>query len=244
MSTAPATPKLNPHVSVDCVLFGFDFEELKVLLIERKNESPGTGHSMALPGDLIYDDEDLDTAAGRVLFELTGLKDVFLEQYGAFGDPDRVRNPNDLEWLSSIREEPNARVITVAYYSLVQLQDYNPEGSSFAERAEWVPVSQIPKLGFDHNTIIDKALARLNEKLRYMPVGFELLPEKFTLGQLQKLYEAILGRELDKRNFRRKVLNMGFLIPLAEKQKKVSHKPAQLFQFNPDFANLGYSGGF
>ena len=243
MTTSNTTPKLNPHVSVDCVLFGFDFEELKVLLIERKHDNQAD-HSMTLPGDLIYDNEDLDTAAKRVLQELTGLKDIYLEQFATFGDPNRVRNPNDVDWLSSMREQPHARVITVAYYSLVQLSDYNPEGSSFAERADWVPVSQIPTLGFDHNKIADQALARLKEKLRYHPVGFELLPEKFTLGQLQKLYEAILGRELDKRNFRRKVLNMGFLTPLAEKQKKVSHKPAQLFQFNPDFSDNGYSSGF
>jgi len=243
MISQSATPKLNPHVSVDCVLFGFDFEELKVLLIERKEDAP-SGHGLTLPGDLIYDDEDLDTAAGRVLHELTGLSDVYLEQFATFGDPNRVRNPNDMDWLSTMREQPNARVITVAYYSLVQLNDYNPQGSSFAERADWVPVSQIPQLGFDHNQIIEGALKRLKEKLRYYPVGFELLPEKFTLGQLQKLYEAILGRELDKRNFRRKVLNMGFLTPLAEKQKKVSHKPAQLFQFNPDFSENAHSSGF
>ena len=244
MSSSSASPKLNPHVSVDVVLFGFDFEELKVLLIERANEPKGQYSDMVLPGDLIYDDENLESAAKRVLTELTGLSNIYLEQFATFGDPNRVRNRNDLAWLTSIREDPSARVITVAYYSLVQLADYNPQGSSFAQSAEWVPVSQIPALGFDHNEIIERAQARLKEKLRYYPVGFELLPEKFTLGQLQKLYEAILGRELDKRNFRRKVLNMGFLIPLAEKQKKVSHKPAQLFQFNKEVGESGFSSGF
>jgi 8-oxo-dGTP diphosphatase len=146
------------------------------------------------------------------LYELTGLTNIFLEQFYAFGDPLRVKNEYDAEWLKSMREEPMARVITVAYYSLVKLDEYKPTAASFAKKAEWHPISSIPLLAFDHNQILDKALDSLKSKLKSQPIGFELLPEKFTLGQLQKLYEIILGRELDKRNFRRKILNKNILV--------------------------------
>jgi 8-oxo-dGTP diphosphatase len=229
--------KLNPHVSVDCVIFGFDFDELKVLLIERENPSSEGGLSIrnfSLPGNLISDDENLDQSAKRVLYELTGLTNIFLEQFYAFGDPERVKRKHDTEWLKSIREEPSARVITVAYYSLVKLDAYIPTASSFAKKAEWYPITSIPALSFDHNHIVNKAIETLKLKLQSQPLGFELLPEKFTLGQLQKLYEVVLGTELDKRNFRRKILNKKILVPLIEKQKGVPHKQAQLFMFDKE----------
>ena len=236
-TTPPQTEKnLNPHVSVDCVIFGFDFDGLKVLLIERKPTN-GASHdpdfrNTLLPGNLVKDDEDLDTSAKRVLYELTGLTNIFLEQFFAFGDPARVKGKFDTHWLQAIREEPSARVITVAYYSLVKLELYKPTASSFAQKAEWFPISAIPPLAFDHNAIVEKAIKTLTNKLRTQPIGFELLPEKFTLGQMQKLYEVILGKELDKRNFRRKILNKRILIPLVEKQQGVPHKQAQLFMFD------------
>jgi len=229
--------KLNPHVSVDCVIFGFDFDELKVLLIERENLSAEGGLSIrnfSLPGNLISDDENLDQSAKRVLYELTGLTNIYLEQFYAFGDPERVKRKQDTEWLKAIREEPSARVITVAYYSLVKLDAYSPTAASFAKKAEWYPITTIPALAFDHNHIVNKAFETLKSKLQSQPLGFELLPEKFTLGQLQKLYEIILGNELDKRNFRRKILNKKILIPLIEKQKGVPHKQAQLFMFDKE----------
>jgi hypothetical protein len=226
--------KLNPHVSVDCVIFGFDFEELKVLLIERGPHSSSLvdERSLTLPGNLIFDDEDLDTSAKRVLKELTGLDDIYLEQFYTFGDPNRVKNVHDQAWLKSVREEPSARVITVAYFSLVNLNSFTPQASSFAKKADWFPLSNIPDLAFDHNQILQKALLALKHKLHTEPVGFELLPEKFTLGQLQKLYEVILNASLDKRNFRRKILSKKVLIPLHEKQKGVPHKQAQLYSFD------------
>lgn len=229
--------KLNPHVSVDCVIFGFDFDELKVLLIDRASQSGEQEkyyRTMQLPGNLIRDDETLDQSAKRVLYELTGLTNIYLDQFYAFGDPERVKAKYDTEWLKSMREEPSARVITVAYYSLVKLELYKPTAASFAKKAEWVPISAIPSLAFDHNQILNKAIETLKIKLRHKPIGFELLPEKFTLGQLQKLYEVILGTELDKRNFRRKILNKKILTPLIEKQKGVPHKQAQLFMFNKE----------
>jgi hypothetical protein len=229
---------LNPHVSVDCVIFGFDEGELKVLLIERdlpdNIESKTDFKQLCLPGNLVDDNEDLDLSATRVLKELTNIENIYLEQFYAFGDPNRVKDANDLQWLSAVRAVPNARVITVAYYSLVRIDHYKPSASSFARKAFWCPVSEVPHLAFDHNKILDKALHSLQIKLRLQPVGFELLPDKFTLGQLQKVYETILGITLDKRNFRRKILNKGFIKPLTEKQKGVPHKRARLFEFDKE----------
>jgi 8-oxo-dGTP diphosphatase len=227
------TGKLNPHVSVDCVIFGFDFEELKVLLIERQSKSNNaTDRNISLPGNLIFDDEDLDTSAKRVLSELTGLDQIYLEQFYTFGDPNRVKKSYDQEWLKSVRDEPTARVITVAYFSLVKLDSLKPQASSFAKNADWFPLSDIPELAFDHNQILQKATLALKHKLHTEPIGFELLSDRFTLIQLQKLYEVILNTSLDKRNFRRKILSKKVLIPLNEKQKGVPHKQAQLYSFD------------
>jgi 8-oxo-dGTP diphosphatase len=143
-----------------------------------------------------------------------------------------VRKEKDIAWLRSVRANPDARVITVAYYSLVKLSDYHPQPASFARSAVWCPVEEVPELAFDHNHILNKALTALRNKLATRPVGFELLPAKFTFGQIQKLYEAILGTLFDKRNFRRKILNMDILVPLNEKQQGVPHKPAQLYMFD------------
>ena len=231
-------PNLNPHVSVDCVIFGFDFDRLNVLLIERDIPSPAKNdipqRRFALPGNLVDDNEPLDASARRILKELTNLEDIFLEQFYAFGEPNRVKNEYDRDWLSSMRADPQARVITIAYYSLVKLGDYDPQPSSFARSAVWWPVDEVPDLAFDHNQILSQAHSSLRNKLATRPIGFELLPDKFTFGQLQKVYETILGMQFDKRNFRRKILNMDILVPLDEKQTGVPHKPARLYQFNED----------
>jgi 8-oxo-dGTP diphosphatase len=225
--------QLNPHVSVDCVIFGFDEGDLKVLLIERNlYRADINTRRFSLPGNLVDDNEDLDASALRILKELTSLEDLFLEQFYAFGDPDRVKSSADAQWLNAVREVPQARVITIAYYSLVKIGDYKPSASSFARKTFWCPVTEVPQLAFDHNKILENALKSLKSKLRNQPVGFELLPQKFTLGQLQRVYETILGTDLDKRNFRRKILNKSFLKPLSEKQKGVPHKRARLFEFD------------
>lgn len=226
---------LNPHVSVDCVIFGFDEGDLKVLLIERDLDAlDNQTRKFSLPGNLVDDNEDLDTSAGRVLKELTNLENIYLEQFYAFGDPKRVKNSADAPWLNAVRDVPSARVITIAYYSLVKLDDFQPSAASFARNAFWCPIGEVPDLAFDHNKILNQALQSLKSKLRIQPIGFELLPDKFSLGQLQKVYESILGTILDKRNFRRKILNKGFLKPLEEKQKGVPHKRAQLFEFDKE----------
>src|ERR1041384_7328881 len=204
-------------LTVDCVVFGFDEGELKVLLIQRALE-PFKG-TWALPGGFVRVDETIDDAARRELGEEAGLKDVFLEQLYTFGEVNR---------------DPRERVVSVAYSALVNLAAHDTQAATDAADARWFPVSKIPKLAFDHADILATALARLKGKVRYEPIGFELLPPKFTLSQLQHLYEAALETNLDKRNFRKKVLSYNLLIPLKEKQMTARHRPAQLFRFDAD----------
>src|SRR5437667_5550297 len=204
-------------LTVDCVVFGFDETEIKVLLIERGLE-PFKG-KWALPGGFVRVDETLDKAARRELAEEAGLKDVFLEQLYTFG---------------ALKRDPRERVVSVAYYALVKLADFNTKAATDAADARWFPISKVPRLAFDHADILATALTRLKGKVRYQPIGFELLPPRFTLSQLQHLYEAVLGMDLDKRNFRKKVLSFDLLVPLKETQMAGRHRPAQLFQFDAD----------
>lgn len=220
---------LNPHVSVDCVIFGFDAGKLKVLLIERE-EVPGVplqGHHLKLPGSLISESEELEVSAIRTLQELTGLNNIFLKQFGVFGSPDRLGPPEDLAWLNQTSGLKIDRVVTIAYYSLIKVSE-----SNITSRTIWVPVKELPALIFDHNRIILTALDTLRREIRSEAIGFELLPKKFTIRQMQSLYEAVLGEAFDSRNFRKKIKPMAFLIPLPEKEKDVRHKPAQLFRFD------------
>ena len=219
-------------IPVDCVVFGFDEDELKVLLIEQKQPDGKSAIKLqkAVPGDLVDENESLDEAAQRILLELTSLKGIYLKQFHAFGDPDRVSGLKDRDWLRSFRTHPERRVITIGYYSLVKMDDFNPQAASFAAKAQWVDVYKIPSLAFDHNNIVDQALQVLRHELMADHIGFELLPEKFTLSQLQKLYEIILDKKLDKRNFRKNIMRTDTVTPLEEKQSGVYHKPAQLFK--------------
>jgi 8-oxo-dGTP diphosphatase len=205
----------HPALTSDCVVFGFDEGELKLLLLQRAN-APAKG-SWALPGGCVHIKETTEAAARRVLEEKVGVGKIYLEQLYTFSEIDR---------------DPRERVISVAYYALVKLADYKVKAGRDTENAEWFAVSQVPKLAFDHNHIVKVAIARLRGKVRYQPVGFELLPAKFTLTQLQHLYEAILGVELDKRNFRKKILGMGLLTGLDEKEKNVAHKAARFYSFD------------
>jgi 8-oxo-dGTP diphosphatase len=207
----------RPALTVDCVVFGFDEGELKVLLIERGQE-PFKGR-WALPGGFVRVDETLEAAARRELAEETGLANVFLEQLYTFSEVDR---------------DPRERVVSVAHYALVKLSDHRARAATDAANAQWFPVSKPPKLAFDHAEILRSGLARLQGKVRYQPIGFELLPQKFTLSQLQHLYEAVLETQLDKRNFRKKVLSFGLLLPLKETQMAGRHRPAQLFRFDAE----------
>ena len=204
-------------LTVDGVVFGFDAGELKVLLIQRALE-PFKG-KWALPGGFVRVEETLDDAVRRELVEETGIDDIFLEQLYTFG---------------TVKRDPRERVVSVAYYALVKLSEHHAKAATDAANAQWFPVSQLPKLAFDHAEIVAMALARLQSKVRYQPIGFELLPPKFTLSDLQHLYEVILGTELDKRNFRKKVLGFGLLVALNETQVGGRHRPAQLFRFDAD----------
>ncbi len=220
----------NPHISADCVIFGFDNEKINILLIKRKQTDK---RIYALPGDLVRRGEDLDMAADRVLSELTGLSNVFLQQFKTFGSPERIHEEADIEWLKSIRKHPEARVITVAYNAIIKTNDFKIAASSFAEEVLWHPINKPQKLAFDHNEIANTGWAILREKIKREPmVAFGLLPKKFTLRQLQTLYEAIVGNQLDKRNFRKRTLRNKFIIPMDEKEQNVSHKPAQYFTFD------------
>ena len=211
----------RPSVTVDCIIFGLHLEkrELKVLLIER-GEDPFKG-SWALPGGFVNMKEDLDTAAKRELEEETGVKDVFIEQLYTYGNPNR---------------DPRGRVISIAYYALVNFKEHPAQAASDASNADWFLLDEIPSLAFDHEEILEMAIQRLRGKVRYQPIGFELLPKKFTLSDLQTLYEVVLGLEeksINKRNFRTKILKMGILNRL-ERQKNVAHRPAFYYEFDKE----------
>lgn len=205
----------RPAVTTDCIIFGFDETDLKVLLIERGIE-PYKG-SWAFPGGFLNMDETTEEGAKRELEEETGLKNVFIEQLYTFSDVNR---------------DPRGRVISVVYFALVKQKDFKAKAGDDASKAEWFSVKDIPKLAFDHEMIFRKALYRLKGKIRYQPIGFELLPEKFTLSELQHLYEVVLEMRLDKRNFRRKIQKMDLLIETGEKEQNVAHKAAMLYKFN------------
>ena len=205
----------RPALTVDCVVFALDGGDLKVLLIQR-GQPPFEGR-WALPGGFVRVDESLESAALRELAEETGLADVYLEQLYTFGDVGR---------------DPRERVVSVAYYALVNLPATAVKGATDARDAAWFPASDLPTLAFDHDRIVAVALDRLKGKVRYQPIGFELLPPRFTLGQLQALYETVLERPLDKRNFRKKILGMGVLVETDEVQQDVAHRAARLYRFD------------
>lgn len=205
----------RPALTVDAVVFGLDEGELKVLLIRR--DLPPFKGKWALPGGFVQMDETLDEAVRRELREETGLSEVFLEQLYTFGGVNR---------------DPRERVVSVAYYALVALGRHTLQAASDAAEAAWFCVSELPSLAFDHDQIVAAAVVRLKGKVRYQPVGFELLPEKFTLSQLQHLYEVVLERGLDKRNFRKKILGMDLLVELDEIEQDVSHRAARLYRFD------------
>lgn len=202
-------------LSVDCIVFGFDGQDLKVLLIKR-GVAPYKSY-WALPGDLVYPHEDLDAAAQRVLENLTGICEVFMQQIKSFGKVDR---------------HPLGRVLTVAYNALIRVENYEPRAAFWADNVRWHTLSELGELAFDHNEILAKGVEKLKARVRNQPLGFELLPVNFTLNQLQKLYEAVLGQTLDKRNFRKKILGMNFLVKLDAKQTKDTRRPAQLYTFD------------
>lgn len=231
------TPRiLNDYISVDCVIFGYNDNELQVLLVERTLTNESTKEieftDLTLTGNHIYEDETIEDAAYRVLFDRTGLDNVYLEQFKAFAHPDRLKKDKDRKWLIHDGRDPDKRIISIGFFSLISTRDIIVE--SKCGIAKWIPLSEVGELAFDHNQIVDEALKALRNKIKHEPIGFELLPKKFTLTELQNVYEVVLGTELDKRNFRKKIGRMKYLIPLDEKQKGVAHKPARLYMFSRD----------
>ena len=201
-------------LSVDCIIFGFDNNKLKIL-IGKRNMDPGRGE-WSLYGGFVRSDESLDEAAHRTLRELTGLRNVFMRQVGAFGNLDR---------------DPGERVVSVAYYALINVKDYS-ERQRKQHDVEWVNIEDIPQMYSDHNKMIVKARKLMKQKMKTDPVGFELLPDLFTLTQLQRLYEAVNGEELDKRNFRKRIKEMDFIEKTDLIDKKTSKRGASLYRFN------------
>ena len=201
-------------LSVDCIVFGFDEGKLKILIGKRKMD-PGRGE-WSLYGGFVNADESVDDAASRTLFELTGLKRIYMRQIGAFGNVDR---------------DPGERVVSIAYYALINVNDYD-EKLRTSHGAEWMDINEIPQLYSDHNEMVRKARKLMRQKLSHEPVGFRLLPKLFTLTQLQKLYEAVNGEEIDKRTFRKRVKDMDFIEKTDLIDKKGSKRGAYLYRFN------------
>ncbi|MEO1449112.1 MAG: NUDIX domain-containing protein [Bacteroidota bacterium] len=206
---------INP-LSIDCVILSFEAPDLRLLLIQR-NQEPKSGF-WALPGGFIRYEEDIDAASKRILGELTGVSDLFMDQLGAFGAVDRY---------------PLRRVVTLAYYAMIRPGKHQLQPGPEADAVAWHSTRNLPELPFDHQSIVDAALQRLQQQVRHRPIGFNLLPESFTLLQLQQLYEAILDRPFDKSNFRRKLRRMDLLVPLDRYEDGVAHRAARLHRFDP-----------
>jgi ADP-ribose pyrophosphatase YjhB (NUDIX family) len=223
----------QPGISVDCAIFGFHEHILKVLLLKVTPSK-----KWALPGGFILKNESIENAAYRVLQERTGVENIFLQQFNAFGDPDRtdatihqnryldfgIKIPKD-NWLIQ-------RFITIGFYALIDFTEIKLGKDSFDEDAEWIDISKLSNIMMDHESIISKALESLRTQLGYLPIGRNLLPKKFTMTELQKLYETILDRKLDRRNFQRKMIGFGILNKLSETRKGGAHKAPFLYSFN------------
>jgi len=235
--------KFMKSISLDCVVFGFHDNQLKVLLLEMKFT-----HEWALPGGFVKLNETVEEAAARVLSERTGLDNIFLKQFRVFSDPGRSKmnpavqdlvisgaNP-DLEWFAQ-------RFISIGFYALVDFTKAVPAPDSFSEKALWQSLDNIGNLILDHNLILQKALNTLRLQLNYQPIGYNLMPEKFTMPELQKLYETILGKKLDRRNFQRKILSFGILNKLQETKKGGAHKAPFLYEFNLENYKIALENG-
>lgn len=225
----------NPHVSVDCVVFGFDGERLKVLLIERSiSEKEVMYNDKKLPGSIILADEDLDHAASRVLNELTGLKNIYLSQFRSFGNPGRTNNPRDIYWLEKTTLLKIGRIVTVAYMALVKI-DRKIQFNSPVTKANWYDVNEVPAmhLAFDHKDIIQAGLEHIKHRMDVEPhLLFELLPARFTLSQLRALHDVVHQTRSDVRNFQKKVARLPYIVPLDERQEGVPHRAARLYKFD------------
>lgn len=230
----------NNHISVDCVVFGFDGEQLCVLLVNRTAEDENSGkiyHDMKLPGSLIYTDEDLDEAAQRVLHELTGIDKIELMQFKAFGSKNRTNDAKDVQWLERAMQSRVERIVTIAYVAVVKI-DRAMNKHIDANKASWVPIQDLKELAFDHNLIIKEAMKFIRMMVDLSPaILFDLLQKKFTASQLRMLYELIYGKPIDVRNFHKKILNWSFIVPTEERQTGVAHRAARFYKFDRKIYN-------
>lgn len=233
-------PLANHHISIDCTLFGFDGNGLKVLLLKRNgHDSDGNTYSdMKLPGSLIYQDEDLDEAAARVLKSLTGVSNVPLKQFKAFGSKNRTDNPRDVLWLREEQQAHVERIITIAYFAILKLDPAVVKAID-PEVAEWVDLDKVGKLAFDHNLIITEAMGAIRREVdNNRSMLFDLLPKKFTASQLRSLYEILYSRQVDVRNFHKKIAQMPYVVALDERQRGVAHRAARFYKFDRKLFNL------
>ncbi len=221
------------HISVDCVVLGFDGEKLRVLLIKRVGEENGqVFHDMKLPGGLIFTDENLDDAARRVLRELTGIKSINLLQFKAYGSKDRTKNAKDVHWLERAIQMKVDRIVTIAYIALVRI-NRGLTNSSGENEICWVPLDEVKTLAFDHNIILADAIDVVRRHAEADPSYlFNLLPQKFTILQLRTLYERVYGKPQDVRNFQKKVNQLDYVVALDEHEQGVAHRAARLYRFD------------
>ncbi len=216
-----------PHISVDCVIFGFHGDQLKVLLLKWKDRG-----SWCVPGGFVMRDESLDDSAKRTLHERTGLKDIFLRQFQAFGNPNREKGKRPFKITGASKSWLMERFITLGYWALVEFSKVTPKPDWLSEACQWHDIHKVPKLIYDHNQIVESALEALRLSLNDHPVGYNLLPEKFTMPELQKLYETILDTPLDRRNFQKKMLSLDILERLNERKTGGAHKAPFLYRFD------------
>lgn len=229
-------PKIIPNLSVDCVVFGFEAntKSLNVLLIKRYLKTSNILiNDYVLTGYHVLENETLDESAARILKELTGLDNLYKEQFKCFGNPNRLMNEKDIIWAK--HESFNLRTFTIAYYFLLRTNEVDIENNKYNPR--WFSMDNLPQLGFDHKDIINEAYSDLKQKSIHSPVVFELLPDKFTIKELQDIYESVLGVEIDNRNFRRKIISKEYIIKIDEKQFGNTKKPSQLYMFSRDIYN-------
>ncbi|GGG49898.1 NUDIX hydrolase [Epilithonimonas arachidiradicis] len=223
---------IHTYVSVDCVVFGFDHENrLNILLVQRFLDALPAEKQKKLPGSLILSDEDVDDAAQRVLHELTGIKKMVLKQFKCFADPLRASNTDDIQWMDKEYKHNIDRIITVAYLSLCKI-DHKINSSKY-DTVDWCPIDKVPSLPFDHNQIIEESFVEIKRWIEYdFSIIFELLPKKFTIRQLYQLYNALSEKQIDIKNFHKKISSFNYIIPLNEIEKGVSHRAARYYKFD------------
>lgn len=223
-----------PHISIDCAIFGYHAQQMKILLTSWKDVD-----GRCLPGGYIGINESIDLAANRILKERTGLSELFLQQYHIFGDTQRGNPLKDAELFkkSNIFEKVkgswlDTRTISIGYYAIVDFQKVVPTPDEFSRECTWFDLHALPNLMFDHNDMVEKALYTIRTQINYLPIGINLLPDQFTLPEIQKLYETILDKKLDRRNFQKKIMNLGVIKPLGERRYIGHHRSPNLYEFD------------